>query len=284
MKSDEYKNLILQALHEDAAEADITTNYLFDNKRKSAGHIISRENAVVCGLDIAKAVFKKLDKNIRFHNVHKDGDTIKRGETLLELKGKTRAILTGERTALNFLGYLSGIATNTHKFVEKIKPYKVKILDTRKTTPGMRKLEKYAVRCGGGTNHRINLVELVMIKDNHREISKSFPCLSDAVHFFKKRTHKQVEIEVDNLDQLRQALKSDPDIIMLDNMGPYRLRKAIALVKKIKKGKKKPLLEASGGITLRNVRDIAATGVDMISIGSLTHTHKFTNLSMEVLS
>jgi len=283
METSLYKNIILQALKEDAVEHDITTNILFDKVKRSEGHIICQDNAILAGLDIAKAVFRKLDKGMIVTSKYKDGDFVAGGTSILDLKGKTRAILTAERTALNFLGYLSGVATNTYRFVQKIKPYKTKILDTRKTTPGMRMLEKYAVRCGGGTNHRINLIELVLIKDNHREISNHFHCLSETVHFFKERTHKRVEIEVDTMAELRQVLKADPDIILLDNMNPARLKKAVDLVKKIK-GKNRPLLEASGGVNLRNVRAIAKTGVDMISIGSLTHTHKFINLSLEVFS
>jgi nicotinate-nucleotide pyrophosphorylase (carboxylating) len=283
MKVRYYKNIITQALLEDAAENDITTNLLVESHKLSEANILSKENAVICGLDIAKAVFKKLDKNINIQSHFKDGDSVKKNDVILHMKGKTRAILTGERTALNFLGYLSGISTNTNNFVNKVYPLKTKILDTRKTTPGMRRLEKYAVRCGGGTNHRINLIELVLIKDNHREVASHFACLSETVNFFKKRTKKQIEIEVDTFNQLRQALKADPDMILLDNMKPAQLKKAVSLVHEIKKGKKIPLLEASGGVTLKNVRTIAKTGVDLISIGSLTHTHRFIDLSMEVI-
>ncbi|MDP8212006.1 MAG: carboxylating nicotinate-nucleotide diphosphorylase [Candidatus Zapsychrus exili] len=281
MNSKESKQFILQALLEDTFDQDITTNLLVPKNKMSSAYIISKNDATVCGVNIAKDVFKKLDKKISFKAHCKDGDKVKKGTKIASLKGRTRAILTGERTALNFLGYLSGIATNTSKFVDNIKPYKAGILDTRKTTPGLRALEKYAVRCGGGVNHRHNLKEMIIIKDNHREISEHFDKVIDSIEKFRKKYKKIIVVEVDTLTQLRQVLTANPDIILLDNMTPIQLKKAVNIVKNIKK-RKKPLLEASGGVTLKSVRSVAKTGVDRISTGALTHTYKTIDMSMEI--
>ncbi len=284
MLKKEYRHIVLEACREDAVEEDITTNLIIPKAKRSQGKMVFKEEGVLCGVKVAKYVFRLLDKQAKFIEHFHDGDIVKKGQTVLTIKAKTRALLTGERTALNFISYLSGVATNTKKYVDAVKPYKVKILDTRKTTPVMRRLEKYAVKCGGGTNHRINLIDFVLIKDNHRmAIANQVKCLSETIKFFRKRTNKLIEIEVDNFDQLKQALKADPDIVMLDNMNVAQIKKAIQITRKIK-GNKSPILEASGGINLNNIRDIARTGVDHISVGALTHTHRFINISMEFVS
>lgn len=282
MKTNEINKLIAQALREDAVRKDITTNSLIPANHMSKGFIIAKEDAVICGLDIAKKVFQKLDPRVRFQSSLRDGARVKRNTKIAAVKGKTRALLTGERTALNFLGYLSGIATHTHHFVLKTRRSKAKILDTRKTTPGLRLLEKYAVKCGGGMNHRCDLSEMVLIKDNHREACDPHVSIPQAIRRIRRATRKILEIEVDNLNQFKQALAAGPDIILLDNMTCFQMKKAVAMNTKIPR-KKRPLLEASGGITLQNVSAVAKTGVDRISIGALTHSHKAANISMELI-
>ena len=280
MQSRETKQFILKALLEDTFNQDITTNLLVPKNKESNAYIFVKEDAVLCGISIVKQVFRKLSRNIYLQTYFKDGDRVTKGTKIMFLKGKTRALLTGERTALNFLGFLSGIATNTYHYVERVHPYKAQILDTRKTTPGLRKLEKYAVRCGGGINHRHNLNEMILIKDNHHQISEHFETLVAILKKFRQRNKKPVMIEVDTIDQLKRFIKAEPDFILLDNMTTQQLREAVDFVKKLKG--KKPLLEASGGITLETVREVARTGVDRISTGALTHTYKIIDVSLEI--
>lgn len=280
MQTRETKQFILNALLEDTFNQDITTNLLVPKNKTSGAYIFVKEDAVLCGLSIVKQVFRKIDKNIYLQTYFKDGDRVKKGTKVMFLEGKTRALLTGERTALNFLGFLSGIATNTYHYVERVYPYKAQILDTRKTTPGLRKLEKYAVRCGGGINHRHNLNEMILIKDNHHQISERFEELILVLKKFRQRNKKPVMIEVDTIKQLKQFIQAEPDFILLDNMSIPQLREAVLFVKNLKG--KKPLLEASGGITLETVREVAKTGVDRISTGALTHTYQIIDVSMEI--
>lgn len=277
------KRLIAIALAEDIGAGDITTNFLVPAQHRSHAYIIAKEDAVICGIDIAKLVFHQFDKSVLFNSLCRDGDHVKNGARLAQLSGKTRSLLTGERVALNFLGYLSGIATNTHNYVEKIRPFKTKILDTRKTTPRFRFLEKYAVRCGGGTNHRFNLNEMALVKDNHREVCHPEISIQESVRMIRRRTKKLIEVEVDDLRQFEEALLARPDMILLDNMRARDIRRAVRIVRGIPK-KQRPLLEASGGINLKTVKAFAATGVDRISIGSLTHTMKNVDISMEIFS
>jgi len=281
IKKNILRRSVTEALKEDMAQNDITTRYFVPSKDKQQAVIIVKEAATLCGLDFAKAVFRKLDKNIRFKTVLKDGDDIKKNTKVAILYGKIRALLTGERTALNFLSYLSGITTQTRRYVKKVKPFPVKIFDTRKTTPGLRKLEKYAVRMGKGCNHRLHLNDMIMIKDNHRAVCLAQDALHKKINKIRNETKKLIEIEVDNLTQLKHALHVHPDIILLDNMRLQHIKKAVVMVKKIPQ-KTRPLLEASGGITLKNVRSIAETGVDRISIGALTHSHQSINFSLEM--
>jgi len=282
MNTDYINTLIRRALSEDAASKDITTNSLIPGMHTSQCVIIVKEDAVLCGLAIAKKVFQKLNKHIRFQTKFKDGAIVKRNTTIAVLKGNTKSLLTGERVALNFLGYLSGIATNTHNYVMKARRQKAKIYDTRKTTPGLRLLEKYAVKCGGGYNHRSNLSELVLIKDNHRQACHPMQSIPQAIQRIRRKTKKALEIEVDNLNQFKQALPAAPNMILLDNMTCAQMKKAVTLTRILPR-KKRPLLEASGGITLSNIVNVARTGVDRISIGSLTHSHKAINVSMELI-
>ena len=244
MSAQNINTLINSALREDAARKDITTNLLISASHTSSGTIIVKEDAVLCGLAIAKKVFKKLDKNIHFQAKFEDGAKVKRNTIIATLKGKTKPILKGERIALNFLGYLSGIATNTYHYTQKIRRQKAKIYDTRKTTPGLRMLEKYAVQCGGGHNHRFDLSEFVLIKDNHRQACYPEISIPQAIETVRRRTRKKLEIEVDNLRQFKQALATNPDMILLDNMTCAQMKKAVQLTHAIPCNKR-PHLEAS---------------------------------------
>ena len=281
MNDSALNQLITNALREDAASQDITTRSLVSGRQTCQGRIIAKEDAVLCGLRIARKVFQRLDRNIRFRTAFKDGDKVRRNTTVAVIQGKARALLTGERTALNFLGYLSGIATGTHQYIQKARGTKAIILDTRKTTPGLRALEKYAVRCAGGVNHRSSLNQLVLIKDNHRAACGPHWNISSAVERLRKKINAKIEIEVDNLLQFKQVLSAFPDMILLDNMTNAQLKRAVKQSKSLPL-KKRPLLEASGGVTLSKIAGIARTGVDRISVGALTHTHKAVNISMEL--
>ncbi|MDE2009589.1 MAG: carboxylating nicotinate-nucleotide diphosphorylase, partial [Candidatus Omnitrophica bacterium] len=231
----------------------------------------------VCGLKIAREVFKTLNPKIVFRALVKDGQKVRLGQVIAEISGPTRSLLSGERVALNFLSHLSGIATQTRAFVEAVKPYKTAIMDTRKTTPLLRQLERYAVRQGGGVNHRYNLNDMVMIKDNHRVFC--LPDIPEAVGRLKKKIRAAIEVEADNFDQLKEAVCSKADIILLDNMTPPKAARAVKIARN---ANLKVFLEASGGITLKNVKNYAAAGVDRISIGALTHSRRILDISMEL--
>jgi len=272
--------IIHRALKEDLSDQDLTTNILFTRNKISEAYIMTREKALICGVDIVKRIFRELDPCMTIIFYKNDGDLVTANTKIMALKGKTRALLSGERTALNFLSYLSGISTLTHKYVKKVKPYPVQIMDTRKTTPGLRVLEKMAVRVGGGINHRFNLNEMAMIKDNHRIAHEREAPIKNAIEKVRRRTHKQICVEVDNIKEFRFALEADPDIILLDNMDCRRMKQAV----KIRNASGKLcLLEASGGINLKTVVDIAKTGVDRISIGALTHSPGTIDFTMEFI-
>ncbi|MBN1870075.1 MAG: carboxylating nicotinate-nucleotide diphosphorylase [Candidatus Omnitrophica bacterium] len=282
MKSWALNQLIRRALREDATDNDVTTNSLIPKHQVSQAVIIVKEDAVICGLKVTERVFKLLDPRIRFVAFYTDGTKVKAHTIVAKIKGKTRAILTGERVALNFLGYLSGIGTDTNRFVEKIRHTNVKILDTRKTTPGLRLLEKLAVKWGGGHNHRPDLSDLVLIKDNHREACRLRLSIPEVIERARRKSEKMIEIEVDTLKQFKEALTANPDMILLDNMNCAQMKKAVAITRSLPL-RKRPILEASGGITLRNVARVANTGVDCISIGSLTHSHNGIDVSLDLL-
>ena len=226
------------------------------------------------------AAFKLLDPKIKFMPLVSDGKSFKTNAVIARVEGNVQSILSAERAALNFLSRLSGIATLTSKFVNKIKPYKVKIMDTRKTTPGLRLLEKYAVAAGGGCNHRLGLHDQILIKDNHlKAIDYDWAALCHTIRKYKKR-RVNTEIEVSDLKELNEALKLTPDIIMLDNMGIKEMKAAVKSLRSLRSNIK---LEASGGVSLKNVRKIAATGVDMISVGGLTHSSNPIDFSLEII-
>ncbi|HOW36342.1 MAG TPA: carboxylating nicotinate-nucleotide diphosphorylase [Candidatus Omnitrophota bacterium] len=270
------------AIREDVGSQDITTNVLVPKKDTAQAFFVTRERAVICGLNLVQAVFKKLDPNVKCRFFCKDGDMVNANKRIIWIEGKTRSLLTGERVALNFLCRLSGIATATRHFVQAVRPYKTKIMDTRKTTPGLRILEKLAVACGDGINHRLNLSEMVLIKDNHRTVCLSKISIPEMIQRAKKMSNKPVAVEVDDLKEFEQALEAEPDIILLDNMTPTQIRKAVKLARKLKPGKR-AALEVSGNVNLRNVRAIAKTGVDRISVGSLTHSSRSVDISMDII-
>ncbi len=286
----EIEDLIKRALAEDIGEGDTTTKILFPKPKRAKAIILAKEKGIIAGLPIAKLVFKLIDKKIRFIPQVKEGEKIKANQIIAKVIGNCAGLLSGERTALNFLSHLSGIATLTNLFVKKVKN-RVKIMDTRKTTPNLRLLEKYAVRIGGGKNHRFGLFDDILIKDNHIKIKyqKSTPDLirgknqviKDLVIKAKKKAKKmKVEIEVSNYQEAKAAITAGADIIMLDNMKPEKIRKVVKLANNLPE---KPIFEVSGGITLKSINQFASLGIDRISIGSLTHSAPALDLGMEII-
>jgi len=269
--------IIKQALAEDLgpSQQDITTDTLFSHKNIfCSAEIIAKENGVMAGFLVFKKVFKFLDKNIKIQTLKKEGEIFKRGECLIKISGKLSTILKGERTALNFLQRMSGIATITHKIVSKFKGTNIKILDTRKTTPGLRILEKYAVKIGGGNNHRFGLFDGILIKDNHL-IATNNDLINACQQLKNKYPQKQIEVEVQNLKQVQLATNSVAEIIMLDNMNITQIKKALALIK----GKKE--IEVSG-IKLKQLNQLKKLKIQYISLGRLTHSIKSIDLSLEI--
>ena len=273
------EQVVKSALAEDCVAADLTTEALIPVNLKGKASILVKRDGVLAGLNVAKEVFRQVDASLRFKALVKDGASVRKGLVVATIDGKVASILRAERTALNFLQHLSGVATETARYVEAVSGTKAVITDTRKTVPGLRTLEKYAVRMGGGQNHRMNLAHGVLIKDNHLVALRSRGVgLKEAVKKARKHAPRamRVEVEVESVKQAQAALSAGADIIMLDNMKLEDMQKAVKLVKG------KALLEASGGITLDNVRSVAETGVDYISIGALTHSAKALDISLEV--
>ena len=270
---------IALALAEDIGAGDLTSEYFVSPSLQALARIIARERTVVAGTETAAEVFRRVDPRLHIAILQPDGSLLIGGETILEVRGAARSILTAERVALNFLQRLSGIATLTRQFVEGVGKSKAKILDTRKTTPGLRALEKAAVVAGGGQNHRFGLFDMVLVKDNHLLASTGFSGMAATIERFR-REHPgvPVEVEADRLDQVRTFLDlGGVDVILLDNMPPAEMREAVAL------GKQKDVkFEASGGVTLRNIRQIAGTGVNYISVGALTHSARAIDMSLEL--
>ncbi|MBN3038150.1 MAG: carboxylating nicotinate-nucleotide diphosphorylase [Candidatus Omnitrophica bacterium] len=286
LDQEEILHIVKAALKEDIGSCDITTKLTVPSMKKTQATIVAKEEGVVCGLDVARLVFKKVDKNLRFRIQKQDGDKIKANTAFVHLEGAAGSILSAERVALNFLSHLSGIATLTAKYVERVRGYDVKIMDTRKTTPGLRTLEKYAVRCGGGSNHRMGLWDQVLIKDNHLSAFSyqlSAISLKDIIRKIKKKRPKgmKIEIEVKNLREFKETLLTKVDIIMLDNFDIKDIKKAVQIRNQIPDTRCRAVkLEASGGVSLDNVREIAATGVERISVGELTHSVKALDIAL----
>lgn len=280
MNNKKIDTIVKNALQEDLGTGDVTTSLCVPFHAKAEAVIVFRKRAVLAGLEFVRQTFRTLDPQCCFQTRYKDGDTVMQGARVIRIKGKARAILSAERVALNFIAYLSAVATETRRYCEAAKPAKVDILDTRKTTPGLRELERYAVRVGGGVNHRFDLGEMVLIKDNHRALHEH-ASLADLVYDIRRKTHRPIEVEVDRIAELRDVLSASPDMVLLDNMTLAQLRQAVRLVARLPRDKR-PLLEASGGVTLRTVKSIARTGVNRISVGALTHSRQAVDVSLEI--
>ena len=269
------KTIVQQSLREDLRPSGDITTRIIKNKKVSA-KVIAGENCIVGGLNFAKEAFKISDKKITFKPKTKDGRNIKRGKVLAVLKGNASSILKSERVALNFLGLISGVATTTNKFVKKIKGKSCKICCTRKTLPNLRLMQKYGVRLGGGINHRFNLSDEILIKDNHISVNKNIRSLVKRA--IKNRKGKKITVEVDSLNQLKKIIGLKFNRVLFDNMNPKNLRKAIKMSKRLYE------TEASGGVTLGNVRKVAATGVKRISVGQITHSAPAVDFKLDFIS
>ena len=276
MKEDATDALIETALKEDMPQGDITSENIIPADSESEAIILAKEEGVLAGIDIARRVFSKIDPSLVFKKNLNDGKKFREDLTLATIQGRSVSILKGERIALNFLQRMSGIATTTQKFVLMLQGTETKILDTRKTTPGLRSLEKYAVRMGGGVNHRFNLSEMVLIKDNHLRVVGS---ISQAVKSAREsiKPGVRVEVEATSIEEVQEAVQSGADMIMLDNMPKEAMKEVV------KRVKGKVPLEVSGKVSLRRVKEIASLGVDFISVGSLTHSYKSVDISIEFL-
>jgi len=270
-------HLIDLALEEDAGLGDVTSRAIFPGKHRSRAVIDAKQELVVCGLEIAAQVFQRVDPALKTRLVSRDGARVKKGAVVLAIEGPTASLLTAERTALNFIQRLSGIATQTRRFADAVEGTGVRIVDTRKTTPGFRALEKYAVRCGGCLNHRSSLGEHVLIKDNHIAAAGSLTravqlCRAAAPHTAK------IEVEAKTMAEVREACRAGAGVILLDNMTPAQVQAAVAVIAG------RATVEVSGGVRYENLRDYAQPGVDVISIGALTHSAPAADLSLDILS
>jgi nicotinate-nucleotide pyrophosphorylase (carboxylating) len=277
---DEIHRAVRTALQEDLAHGDVTTDALLEDSLSARGRILTEESIVVAGVLVVEAVFSELDHAVKVHPRIADGHTASSGRVLLELEGAARSLLMGERVALNFMQRLSGIATLTARFKEAVRGYRCQILDTRKTTPGLRSLEKWAVRLGGGTNHRQSLGDGILIKDNHLALLRTRGVdTAEACRLARARGPHglKVIVETDTLAQVREALNGAPDVILLDNMASSQVRQAAEIIKG------RALIEVSGGVSLANARELAAAGADYLSIGSLTHSAPAAPLSLEMV-
>lgn len=272
----EIELIINHAFQEDIGNGDITTNNIVPENKLASASMTAKADGIIAGIDIAEMVFRKLDENLEWNPKIKDGDSVKKGDVILEIKGTFRALLTGERLALNLMQRMSGIATETAKYVAETKGSKVKILDTRKTVPGLRTFDKYAVKMGGGTNHRIGLYDMVMIKDNHIKMAGT---ITAAVNQVRKSIPSEIKVEVEttNLHEVEEAVNAGADIIMLDNMSNELMCEAVDLING------KALIEASGNMNLERISDVAKTGVDFISVGALTHSVIALDISQNII-
>jgi nicotinate-nucleotide pyrophosphorylase (carboxylating) len=269
------RKLIEEALSEDIGPGDITSDAVIPEEASATAEIIAKQDMVIAGVLIAREVFRKLDPWVQFTPLAHDGSSVKSGSIIAQVQGKTRALLAGERVALNLMQHLSGIATHTAKFVEALKGSRAEILDTRKTLPGLRALEKYAVRMGGGRNHRFGLYDGILIKDNHIAAAGG---IIKAMAGIRKKVHPllKIEVEVKTLDEVREAMAAGATMLLLDNMPPSVMKQAVGIVGG------RVLVEASGNVTLETVKAIAETGVDFISSGSLTHSAPAADISMKI--
>ncbi len=274
------RRLILDAIHEDIGEGDHSTLAIFPEDKQGKAKLIAREKGIIAGLHVAEMIFRSFDEQIRIRYFKKDGDPVDRAEVIFELHGKVRAILSAERLALNVLQRMSGIATATNQLVKKIAHYPVALLDTRKTTPNFRMLEKWAVKLGGGQNHRLGLFDMVMLKDNHIDFAGGIKPAIEAVkkYLVQKGKTLKIEVETRNIREVKEVLETGGiDVIMLDNMTTGEMKDAIKLING------RYITEASGNITEQNIEEIAACGVDYISVGAITHSVKSLDISLKTL-
>lgn len=268
-------NLIKTALLEDINYCDVTTDYLIPAEQMGKGKLVAKAEGILCGVEVAARVFELIDSDIKIEILIKDGESVKYGDEIMRLEGRTASLLKGERTALNLIQHMSGIATAANQATKLVEGTNASIADTRKTLPGMRPLQKYAVMTGGAKNHRYNLSDAAMLKDNHIDAAGG---ITAAVTTLRKKIGHMTKIEVEtrNLDELKEALAVGADIIMLDNMSPELMKEAVAITDG------RAVLEASGGITNETLRAVAESGVDIISIGALTHSVKAFDISMYI--
>jgi len=283
IRRSQLRAIIQRALEEDLPWGDVTSLAFVPAESRATGHVVSRETGTICGLEVAALVFEELDPSLSFTAHCEDGDRVARDTTVARVRGTSATILAGERTALNLMQRMSGVATETARYVSALGGTHATIVDTRKTAPGLRLLDKYAVRCGGGSNHRFSLSDGVLIKDNHLaaagvEDGAGLSALAAALRAARRRIPHttRIEVEVDRLEQIEPALAGGADIILLDNMEPSQLRQAVELVAG------RAVTEASGGITLDTVREVALTGVDLISVGALTHSVRALDIGLDV--
>ncbi|HKZ72311.1 MAG TPA: carboxylating nicotinate-nucleotide diphosphorylase [Nitrospirota bacterium] len=277
--SQDVGRIVAAALSEDIGPGDITTSLLIPEDKAAEGIIRAEEEVLLAGIWVAEEVFRTLDPGVEFEAFAADGDLLKNGDNILHVRGKARALLTGERVALNFLQRLSGVASLSRRYAEAVKGLPVRIVDTRKTTPGLRGLEKYAVRVGGCWNHRYGLFDGVLIKENHIALT---PGVAEAIFLAKGNVPHtlKVEVEVRNLEEVREAIRGGADIVMLDNMDIPAMREAVCMIRSHKE--RKILIEASGGMSLDHIREVAVTDIDLISAGALTHSASWLNISMDI--
>ena len=271
-----YESLVREALNEDLGFQDLTTEAIISETHCSVAEITAKATGIIAGMDIAKCAFKLLDEKVSFQTKIADGAKVSPGQVVAVIEGRTRSLLGGERVALNFMQHLSGIATGTNKAVESVKGFPCHLIDTRKTAPGLRGMEKYAVRMGGGFNHRFGLFDAILIKDNHITAAGG---ITEAVSLVRAKVGHmvKVEVETETLAQVEEALRTSVDIIMLDNMSVDQMKEAVQLINK------EVLTEASGGINLDNLVRVAETGVDLISLGWLTHSAQALDLSLNII-
>lgn len=272
------ENIIRKALAEDIGSGDITTKAIVPDSLLGTGEFIIKQNGIIAGLEVIEILFKIVDPDLNLELNVSDGAEVSTGMIIGKIIGKASSILTAERTALNFLQRMSGIATMTNVYIEKIKHTRARILDTRKTVPGLRQLDKLAVKIGGGTNHRIGLFDMFLIKDNHIAAAGSITKAVASCKKFKRNNNSnfKIEVETENIEQVKEALSTGVDFIMLDNFDTKEMKKAVDLISG------RCLIEASGGIDINTVKEIAETGVDFISIGALTHSVKAMDISLEI--
>lgn len=275
-------DIIKRALEEDINYIDLATDYLLDDEDMSSASFIAKAEGVLCGIDIALRVFTLIDSDVKTEIKIKDGGKVNKGDVIATVSGRTKSILKGERTSLNILQHMSGIASETAKYVACCEGTNCSVAETRKTLPGLRSLEKYAVTVGGGKNHRFNLSDGAMLKDNHID---AYGSLTNAVAALRAKIGHMVKIEVEvrNQDELREALNCAADVIMLDNMTPAQMTDCVKIVDEVTAGKFRPIIEASGNITLDNAAEIAKTGVDLFSVGALTHSVKAFDISLRII-